>query len=228
VNKNNAAPSTIYAQLKEMILSFKLYPGSRVTETELANHFQVSRTPVREALKRLENEGALTIRPKQGCFIRAIDLAELTDYYRVRIALELLSVELAAATMPDRELTKLAKQWDPEQQRGRTKDAERMASLDEGFHLALAQGGGNQALVALLKDVNNRIHVIRRLDFTDEQRIERTYQEHFRIVQHLLQRDITAAKRELVKHIRRSEEFTRSLTLMQLATRRPAAGGKSL
>mgnify|MGYP001766339151 FL=1 len=70
----------VYSQLREMILNFELYPGSRVTEQELASLFGVSRTPVRGALQRLEAEGYLTIQPKQGCYIRALDIAELTQY----------------------------------------------------------------------------------------------------------------------------------------------------
>jgi len=65
------SPADIYRHLKDMILNFALYPGVRVTETELADHFGVSRTPVREALQRLAAEGYLTIRAKQGCFVRA-------------------------------------------------------------------------------------------------------------------------------------------------------------
>ena len=70
----------VYHRIREMILSFELYPGTRVTETELADLFGVSRTPVREALQKLEVEGFLTIRAKQGCFIRDLDNDELSEY----------------------------------------------------------------------------------------------------------------------------------------------------
>ncbi len=88
-------PRDIYRQLKDMILSFVLYPGARVTENELALRFGVSRTPVREALQRLAAEGYVTIRPKQGCFVTDIDIERINHYYDVRIALELRGLELA-------------------------------------------------------------------------------------------------------------------------------------
>jgi DNA-binding GntR family transcriptional regulator len=210
----------IYERLREMILSFELYPGSRVTESDLAEYFSVSRTPIREALRRLELEGALTIRPKQGCFIRSLDIVELTSYYRVRIALESLSLHLACMHMSDRELQKLADAWDPAHQPERCDDAEIMMKRDESFHIALARGGGNQALANYLSDINNHIQIIRRLDFTNNVRIDVTYQEHHAIIQCLLERDYTKARQKMKRHIEKSEEFAKNLTLTQLAVHR--------
>ena len=82
----------IYSDLRDMILDFELYPGSRITETELADKFHVSRTPIRAALQRLEAEGYVTVLPKQGCFIRTVDIDTLAQYYTVRVKLELLSL----------------------------------------------------------------------------------------------------------------------------------------
>ncbi|MGA7800420.1 MAG: GntR family transcriptional regulator [Gammaproteobacteria bacterium] len=211
----------VYAALKEMILSFELYPGSRVTEAELAERFQVSRTPVREALQRLETEGNLTIRPKQGCFIRELDILDLTQHYQVRIELEMLSLKLACTNMPDRELLELAEQWNPEQQRGRSRRPTQMDVREESYHMALARGGGNMALCRYMEDINNHIRIVRRLDFTSAERIDRTYQEHFDMVQHLLRRDLKAAQRQMREHITHSMEYAKTLTLMELARRRP-------
>lgn len=107
---------SLYDELREMILSFELYPGSRVTETELAERFGVSRTPIRAALQRLEAEGYISIMPKQGCFIRNLDIEALTKYYQVRVALEMLSLENACTYMSEAALKSLAESWDPEHQ----------------------------------------------------------------------------------------------------------------
>ncbi|MEJ2688221.1 MAG: GntR family transcriptional regulator [Gammaproteobacteria bacterium] len=211
----------VYASLKEMILSFELYPGSRVTEAELAERFKVSRTPVREALQRLETEGNLTIRPKQGCFIRELDIVDLTQHYQVRIELEMLSLKLACTNMPDRDLLELAEEWNPEEQKGRSELPTQMDVREESYHMALATGGGNETLARYMEDINNHIRIVRRLDFTNAERIDRTYQEHYDIVQHLLRRDLKAAQRLMREHITRSMEYAKTLTLMQLARRRP-------
>lgn len=224
-NRDDASPrgsaQAIYQQLREMILSFAIYPGTRVTESELAERFGVSRTPIREALQRLEAEGALSIRPKQGCFIRALDIAELAGQYRVRVALELLAIDTAVSYMTDKDLRRLAQAWDPKAQPGRSEDPEEMERRDESFHLALAEGSGNRALLHYLRAVNDQIRIVRRLDFTHRERIDQTYQEHHAICQHLLEREASAAKRAMASHIERSEEFAKNLTLIQLARHRP-------
>lgn len=220
----------VYDQLRDMILNFDLYPGSRVTEQELADRFGISRTPIRSALQRLEAEGHVLIMPKQGCYIRQLDIEELSQYYQVRIALEMFSLELACTYLPDGRLRQLAADWDPVRKDEHGLDAEQMEARDEAFHLALAEGGGNQALVQYLDDINRRIRIIRRLDFTDPGRIDKTYAEHHRICQFLLKRDLAKAQALMRQHITRSENFARNLTLTQLARskgRKPGAGPRA-
>jgi DNA-binding GntR family transcriptional regulator len=213
--KSETAQS-IYLTLRNMILNFEIQPNSRLTETELAHSFRVSRTPIREALQRLETEELISIRPKQGCFVRGIDFDEFADYYQVRINLEMLSLETACRNMPDEALKKLGAIWEKNTATGEAGDAERIADLDEAFHIQLAEGGGNRVLVKMLSDINNRIRIVRRLDFTESERIAKTYEEHFKILQSLLKRDVQTAKDDMIDHIRKSEEFTKRLTMINL------------
>ncbi len=209
--------AAIYERLKEMILNFEIYPGSRITESDIASHFGVSRTPVREALQRLAQEGQISIRTKQGCFVRQISISELSQFYRVRTALECLSLEIAARSMAKDALRALADEWDPARCTAAPTDLSRMVEKEESFHMTLAYGGGNRALAKHLDDINERIRVIRRLDFTAGFRVERTYEEHNRIAHLLLDGDVSAAKSLMADHIQRSEKFARSVTLEQLA-----------
>ena len=215
-----ASGKDIYSEIRDMILDFELYPGSRITETELAERFDVSRTPIRAALQRLEAEGYVTVMPKQGCFIRNVDIDTLAQYYTVRVNLEQLSLELAATYMSEQELRLLADEWDPEKQSERSDNPDEMEARDESFHMTLAEGGGNLVLGRFLQDINRQIRVIRRLDFTHNERIDLTYSEHYEICQHLIRRDLTAAKSAMKSHITRSENFARTLTLTQLARTR--------
>lgn len=210
----------VYQQLKTLIMGFELYPGSRVTETELADRFGVSRTPVREALQRLQLEGYVTVRPKQGCFIREIDIEEIDEHYQVRIALEMCAIELACTRMPERALKELARQWDPAYQPAEEPDVETMSDRDEGFHIALAEGSGNLVLADYLQRVNQSIHIIRRLDFTNNMRVDLTYKEHHAICQHLIARDVVAAQQAMTQHIRRSQQAAKTITLEQLSRAR--------
>ena len=207
----------VYTRLREMILIFEIYPGSRVTETELADYFGVSRTPIRSALQRLEAEGYLTVLPKQGCFIRNLDIEDLSKYYQVRMSLEQFSLQLACTYMSDTTLSELAAAWDPARQVDRSDDPEEMEARDEAFHLALAEGGGNLVLRSYLADVNRHLRIVRRLGFTMAERIDQTYDDHFRICQSLLRRDIIQAQSLMRDHISHNEQFVKTLTLTQLA-----------
>ena len=222
-----ASPRDIYRQLKDMILGFVLYPGARVTENELAVSFGVSRTPVREALQRLAAEGYLTIRPKQGCFVREIDIETINHYYEVRIALEMRALELACVSMSDGQLNKLSAIWNPQHAPKQPPPMETMVARDEGFHMALSRGAGNSVLAAYLEDVNEHIHIVRRLDFTEATRVDHTYAEHYEILQRLLDRDVDAAKVLLLRHIRKSADVAKAITLTQLAQQRIRARARA-
>ena len=207
----------IYHSLRSMILDLALAPGTRFTETQVADHFQVSRTPVREALQRLEVENQITIRPKQGCFVRNLDLKQIRDYYDVRVAVELLVVERACEHMSDAALQDLAELWDPQQRAFGIDADDTIKQAEEAFHIALAQGSGNPALVRYLNDINDNIRVVRRLGWPDFTSIQDTYQEHYDICRLLLARDVDAARVTMLAHIRKSQNQADRITLAQLS-----------
>ena len=148
----------VYQTLRRSIMNFELYPGTRVTETELAQRFGVSRTPIREALQRLSVEGYLTIRPKHGCYIRSLDVFELAEYYDVRVALEVEAIELMGRRIPYRDL---AHAWDPQRLQFRDRGTDKLKDAEENFHVRLAELSGNPILLKYLKDVNNHIRILR-------------------------------------------------------------------
>ncbi|MBC7191811.1 GntR family transcriptional regulator [Marinobacter sp.] len=216
----------IYESLRCSIMNFELYPGSRVTETELAQRFDVSRTPIREALQRLAVEGYLTIRPKHGCYIRNLDVFELAEYYDVRVGLEVEAVELMGRRIPYRDLAALAEDWNPEHLKYGDEGTEALKDAEEDFHIRLAELSGNPILVQYLRDVNNHIRILRRLGFPDQDAVISTYQEHYEICQSILTNDIPKACRLLRTHIHASQAKGREVTLAQLEIhRRRATGG---
>src|SRR5688500_2470529 len=104
----------IYESLRDLITSLTIAPGSRVTENQLADYFQVSRTPVRAALQRLENEGILSIKSKQGCVIRNIDLVQISQYYDMRVAVETMVMQDICKLKDLSAVSVLADLWNPE------------------------------------------------------------------------------------------------------------------
>lgn len=216
MRKKRLNTQEIYHDLWQQIISFDLFPGSRVTETELAESYKISRTPIREALKRLEVEGLITIRPKQGCYVRQVDIELISDYYTVRVALESMTVELACEHMSDEELQKFADTWNPKNLNPARYDLEHIKKHEESFHMVIASGSKNTVLQEYLEDVNNRIRPIRMLGFPDKKSILDTYTEHFEIISFIQQRNVTKAKAAMIAHIRKSQNIARSVTLSQL------------
>lgn len=216
----------IYQLLRQKIIDFDLFPGVRVTETELAEEYKVSRTPIREALKRLEVEGLVSIRAKQGCFIRPVDTDTISNYYDVRVAIETMAVELACKNMPREELEALAEFWNPSNFDDLVDYSDRIPQLEESFHVDLAVGSGNPVLAQFLKDINNHIRVIRRLGFPDKKSVRETYAEHYEICRLMLDKKTGEAKRAIAKHIRKSQGIARSVTLAQLQQHRMSSKRK--
>lgn len=216
-----------YGALKRDILDFRLAPGDRFTETEIADRLRVSRTPVREALFRLEREGYLEVRQRNGWLVRPLDFDTLDHFYELRSVLEIAAVRALCAPgqVPDplRALQPLADIWlvDSAHHSG---DGEWLAELDERFHTDLVAAAGNPEIARVHRAATERIRIVRRLDFTQPDRIAHTYAEHGAILGAILARDAERAVALLRTHIDDSQAAVRKITLHRLyATRRAQA-----
>jgi DNA-binding GntR family transcriptional regulator len=202
-----------YAQLKALIHDFELLPGDRFSESEMGQRLGVSRTPVREALFRLRNEGFIDVESKSGWTIKPIDFDKLDQLYDLRVLLELASVaRLCARTSDPPALEALKAAW-------LVPAGERLSSmrdvgaLDEQFHATLVSAAGNAEIAKVHWDVTERIRIVRQLDFTREDRIEATYLEHAKILRAVLQRKLDQAQLLLRTHVEQSKAEVRKITL---------------
>lgn len=210
----------IYESLRNMIIRFELIPGSRVTETQLADYFQVSRTPIRAALQRLENEELLTIKAKQGCFIRNIDILRISHYYDVRVSLENLVLEEISKLQDFEELLELAQLWHPDHLNFGVDINEDLKEAEEIFHLQLAKISRNYVLASYISDINDHIRVVRRLGWPNKKSVMDTYEEHHRVCELLLNGDLLTAQGEMTNHIRKSQDLASRVTLHQIYSNR--------
>lgn len=207
----------VYAQLKAEMNEFSLVPGDRFSEAELGQRLGVSRTPVREALFRLRNEGFLEVEPKSGWSVRPIDFNLLEQLYDLRVILELAAVAKLCthAGPPPAELESLKDVWLvplPD----RLTDAAEVGRLDEAFHATLVQAAGNPEMARVHWDVTERIRIVRHLDFTRADRIEATYVEHAKILRAVMQRKLDQAQLLLKSHVEQSKAEVRKITLATL------------
>ena len=206
----------VYDELRDMIIALRITPGSRVTENQLADYFCVSRTPIRAALQRLESEGYLTIKAKQGCFIRNIDMVKISQYYDVRVSLEVMVLDEIAKHRNKAELVELANQWNPDNPTFGLRVTDELKMAEETFHLNLAKISNNEVLINYIADINDQIRVVRRLGWPNIKSVTDTYEEHFRICELLLAEDLSSAQAEMTNHIRKSQDMANRVTLHQL------------
>lgn len=209
--------ATVYSALRRSILQFALRPGAKLTELDISKKFGVSRTPVREALRMLDQEGLVVAVSRSGYFVREFDLKEMDMWYETRIGLEQLSVTRAASIGSSKALTGLCRFWFDRPNNFSDLDADEYVGHDERFHETLAAISGNTVVLRFLREVNSRIRIIRRLDFTDPLRIASTYDEHSAILRLLLSGDGQAAGQAIVAHIQKSQDFVKVLAQERLA-----------
>lgn len=204
---------TVYAALKREIHEFNWLPGDRLSEADIGQRLGVSRTPVREALLRLRNEGFLAVEAKTGWFVKPVDFGRLDQLYDLRVVLECASVaKLGSRAADPPELAALQAAWlgpVPE----RLQDARAVGELDEAFHASLVQAAGNDEITRVHREVTERIRIVRRLDFTRPDRIAATYDEHGKILREVLRRKADEAQRLLRSHIEQSKVEVRKISL---------------
>ena len=201
-------------------ISRSLIPmGERLTENKLSRKFGVSRTPVREALRLLEQAGYVEKILPRGYVVRALDLEKVDQIYTVRIALEVLAIELAAAATntPDFARLKEAVQEsvnlasaENSKPRGVGSEGEEL-QLRESFHERLAALSGNEQLLRMLRDIDAQIYACRRLDSAVPERARAAQAEHLEILNLLEQGKITDACRAMRDHIENSQSIVRTL-----------------
>lgn len=206
----------IYQRIKQEIFDWQLLPGDRFTESELAARMQASRTPVREALVRLQRDGYVEVQFRNGWTIRPFDFRSLENLYDVRVILELAALrQLCESADLEARLEPLRQIWmaPPD---ARPCEGRIVAELDERFHEHLVEATGNDEMARIHHDVTERIRIVRRLDFTMDRRIEATYAEHAQILQVLLNRHCEQAQQRLRAHIEESKAEVRKITLHML------------
>ncbi|QDG60384.1 GntR family transcriptional regulator [Pseudomonas sp. NIBRBAC000502773] len=214
----------VYAQLKADIFDFRLLPGDRFSEGEVAERMRASRTPVRQALYRLEREGYVEVYFRSGWQVKPFDFAYFEELYDVRIVLELAAVgRLCAMDEPNPMLQALQATWQVQEDE-RLEDAQAVSALDERFHCALVEATGNREMARMHYAITEQIRIIRRLDFTQAPRIAATYEEHGQILAAIVQRQADQAQHLLKRHIELSKQAVREITLHRLHTARQVEG----
>jgi DNA-binding GntR family transcriptional regulator len=208
----------VYEQLKRDVAEFRLVPGDRLTEHEVSERLGVSRTPVRQALFRLRQEGFVEVLFRSGWRVLPFDFDQFEQLYDLRMVLETTAVHRICAgdkRVDAGLLAELAAVWlVPANER--SNDIAQVARWDEQFHCALVAAAGNAEIARVHRDVTDRIRIIRRLDFTKQIRIDATYEEHAKILRAVQRKRADEAAMLLRAHIETSQAEVRKITLHQV------------
>lgn len=220
----------VYEALKRDIANFKLVPGDRFTENSVTDRLNVSRTPVRQALTRLQQEGYVEVSFRSGWRVLPFDFAKFEQLYDLRMVLETTAAQrlceesLRSPKPVNRALIDaLTALWlvPPEQ---RSKDTQQVSQWDEDFHCALVAAAGNPEMARVHREVTERIRIIRRLDFTQQARIEATYEEHGKILAAIRAKRSDQAVMLLRAHIETSQAEVKKITIHQFHMARQDTG----
>jgi len=220
-----ASPSladVVYEHVKQDLYAFRLLPGDYFTEADIVTRLGVSRTPVRQALYRLEREGFVLVHLRSGWQVRPFDFERFENLYDLRIVLEHAAIERLCARVEHQAsdaLEGLKAIWlVPPAERLRA--GATVAELDEAFHSTLVHAAGNPEMAAVHRDVTDKIRIIRQLDFTKDYRVDATYNEHAAILRAILARRADESRRMMKSHIEMSKAEVRKITLHRLHTAR--------
>ncbi len=203
VNMDEFLPlrDVVFNTLRQAILTGELKPGERLMEIHLANKLGVSRTPIREAIRKLELEGLVIMMPRRGAEVAQITEKSMNDVLEVRLALDALCVELACDRITDEELKSLKDACDAFEQSVKTQDLRKIAEADVALHDIIVQATGNQRLIQLVNNLSQQMYRYRFEYIKDSSRHATLIEEHHIIYRSLVAKDKETAAAAARTHI---------------------------
>ncbi len=208
--RNQSLQEQVYHALRTAILSGELAAGARLVETQLANQLQVSRTPIREALRLLQHDNLAIAAAKGAIHVATLSVQDAAQLYDCRIALEQQSVIAACQQITEPQLQSLAGMLEQAEKLATSKPSQltqfQMLDLDYQFHRLIARSSGNLWLVSLLDQVFDQMQLLRIQTMRHNPQVLEIRVEHGQIYQAIAQRDAEAAQQAIVAHLTASKD----------------------
>ena len=194
----------IYATIKQRIVAWEYLPNHRITEEQITSEFHISRSPAREALQMLIENGYVVKEAFKGYHVVETNLKFIQELYEFRLALELYTVSKAAEEMAEADWQKLYAYWgqDPE---NISANADTLANEDEQFHLIIAQQTRNSLFLERLEVIFERLRIIRIYDFSSKERTVQTFNQHKKILECIKSHQVNDAQSALIANIKSTE-----------------------
>ncbi|MGE5558531.1 MAG: GntR family transcriptional regulator [Bacillota bacterium] len=207
INLDNYKPlrELVFESIRDAILSGNLPPGERLMEIQLADEMGVSRTPVREALRKLELDGLVVVAPRKGAYVAGISSKDITEVFEIRGALEGLAAELAVERITEEELDQLEKILYQVASCVDSNNLEGMIDADTHFHEMLYLASRNARLSQIVHNLREQIQRFRKFSLSSPGRMREALEEHKAIVDAIAQRNANLACQLAKEHIENAE-----------------------
>ena len=192
-------------KIRQAITSGIFTSGERLMEIQLAEEMGVSRTPVREAIRKLELEGFVVMIPRRGTYVADISIKDITEVYEIRTALDVLAAGLAAERINDDELETMQRLLVEIGQYIEEDNIDKIVEIDSAFHDVLYQASRNERLVNIISNLREQITSLRGRSMHYPGRLGNTLEEHRAIVESLAQRDVEKAQQAARDHMENAE-----------------------
>lgn len=201
----------VFNTLREAILRGDLVAGERLMELQLAAKLGVSRTPIREAIRMLEQEGLAITIPRKGAIVAGMTEKDMQDVLEIREALEELSVQVACDKITDGEIVQLRKNMENFEQALKSGDLKKMAQADVEFHDVIYQATDNPKLINMLNNLREQMYRYRVEYLKDPQNHEQLLNEHEAIYQGIVKKDKDAVTAMIRKHISNQVDVVKNI-----------------
>lgn len=196
----------VFETLRNAIRTRILKPGQRLMEIHLAEQLGVSRTPVREAIRKLELEGYVIMMPRRGTYVANLSIRDVNEVFEIRTALDSLASGLAAERISEDELEELQRLLVQIGEYIEENDMNKIVEVDTKFHDLLYKASRNNRLVGIISNLREQLTSFRTKSMSYPGRLRETLEEHRQIVDTIAQGNVADAQKAAEKHMEKSEQ----------------------
>lgn len=208
----------IYDALIEELVSGHLIRGEKLQEREIADYFQVSRTPLREAIRKLEHDGFLISEPYRGVFVRDYNKGEIEALFELRSELEAMSARLASKRASNEYIDKLKKMIARSEEIHSSKSKDETIRATAELHMLIAEASGNPWLYKIINQIQIHCSLLRHQAHHDPERSEEFFKEHQTLVEAIEARDAEKAEQVMRQHLDSARQFFIQIVLLDRAS----------
>lgn len=207
IEKSKSMREKVYDTLKQMIIDGIIKPGERIIETEYSNKFQISRTPIREAIRMLELEGLVESQTTGGVIVKTITSEEISEIYKIRIALESIIIEEIIKKITNQDIKKLERILKNTKKAFDNKDIEKVFSLFTEFNQMLYDIAALPKVTGMINNINLYLKRFRKLSIDNPSRKEEAFEDHVQILEAIKKKELTTAITINRMHLEKSMNF---------------------